>query len=254
MRSQAGHLADALAQELLSGYRLGCLPRVQIDPWMLAHGLGVTVLESEHLEEDGCVRWVDGCPIVLLACGPPLERRRFTLAHELGHVLLNTDHLKSATLVATRGAFHSEETLCDALAGSLLMPHSWVSRSFRRAPHKLHAIYKLAQVAGVSLSAAVVRLREVHHWRRTLLQWRAERGGWTYEAEAGVWPSEQGIIKPCEGTSWALSAKRGPTRDACRIDLPLRIDGDERDVPAEVRFTSQSALVLIDSPARLLAR
>ncbi len=249
MRARAGHLADTLAREVLAHYGVGHRP--QIDPWMLADALGVPVFDSNRLE-DGCVTWVDGRPIVMLALGAPLERRRFTLAHELGHVLLRTDQLASPTLLATQNAFHSEEILCDALAGALLMPRAWVSGSFRRTPHSLSVVQTLARTAGVSLSAALVRLREIHHWQRTLLQWRADKGSWIYDAEAGIWPSEQGLIKSCEGTAWALSAQRSGGNALRLMNLPLRIGNDDREIHAEVRFTGHRALVLIDSPSRLL--
>jgi Zn-dependent peptidase ImmA (M78 family) len=249
-RASAGRLTDELAGAVLDNYWIGADP--QIDLWVLADALGVQVFERE-LREDGWMRWMESGPVVCLSVHAGIERRRFTLAHELGHVMLQSERLSLPALLPARRAFLSEEVFCDALAGGLLMPRSWVSRVFRRVPQRLAAIQSLARAAGVSLSAALVRLREIHGWQRTLLQWRAESGGWTYDAEAGVWPSEQNLIRASEGTAWALSDHRRRGCVSCVMELPLCISGEERDISAEVRFAGDRAIVLIDSPARLLA-
>ncbi len=249
MRAEAGRLADDLAMEILQRHRIERSPRV--DPWMLASALDVPVFDYD-LPEDGRVIWTDGRPVVLLARDASLERRRFTLTHELGHVVLRADHLASPRRYATQAAFHSEEVLCDALAGAILMPRPMVKSAFARAPQDLGTIRSLARSAWVSLSAALVRLREVHRWQRTLLRWQFERGRWVYDEEAGLWPSEQGVIKPSEETTWALSDKRSKGVVSGQIDLPLRIGGRYQEVEAEVRFGRDHAVVLIDSPSRLL--
>jgi hypothetical protein len=250
MRARAGRRADTLASEVLARYGLGEGPR--IDPWALAVGLHVAVFDSDRVE-DGCVTWAGDGAVVLLARTAPVQRRRFTLAHELGHVLVRDGQPATAALLAAREAFRSEEILCDALAGALLMPRGWISSRFRDSPQRLSVIHTLAVAACVSLSAALVRLREVHGWQRTLLQWRADGGGWIYDAEAGIWPSEQGLIKPSEGSSWALSAHRRSSHLTQIVELPLQVAGEERDVSAEVRFARDRAIVLIDSPGEILA-
>jgi hypothetical protein len=219
---------------------------------VIARALGVRVIERE-LPEDGWMRWTENGPIVCLSLDAGLARGRFTLAHELGHVLLRGAYTTAPDPTRARRAFHSEETFCDALAGGLLMPRSWVSKRFEGAPRGFATIQSLARAAGVSLSAAIVRLREVHGWQRTLLQWRAKHGSWVYDAEAGMWPSEQGAIKPSAGTPWALNERRSRGYSSCRMYLPLRIGGDERNVDADVHFCGDRAIVLVDSPALLLA-
>jgi Zn-dependent peptidase ImmA (M78 family) len=250
MRADAGRLADDLAGEVIERHGMDRAPGV--DPWALAAALEVPVFDYD-IPEDGRVVWGEGGPVVLLTLNAGLERRRFTLAHELGHVVLRTERLSSPTLLAVQQAFRSEEVLCDALAGSLLMSRSWVHSGFARAPQDLRTIGKLARAASVSLSAALVRLREVHGWRRTLLQWRSEDGRWIYDAEAGLWPSEKGVIKPSEDTTWVLSDRRRCGATWNTIGLPLRIREQYRDVQAEVRFVGDRAIVLVDSPSRLLS-
>ena len=247
-RVRAEHPVDVLAREFLARHGLAGEP--PIDPGRLAETLGVPVIDSD-IAEDGRVEWTAGGPVIRLARGTPLERRRFTLAHELGHVLLHTESLLSPVLEATCRRFTSEEVLCNALAGSMLMPHPWVTAGFAGEPQDLRTIEALAVRAGVSLSAAVVRLRHVLGWRRTLLQWRAEGAQWTYDAEAGVWPSEQGVIKSSEGTSWALNAMRSSGVVSDTIYLPLRLGSKLCDVLAEVRIMPARALVLVDSPSCL---
>src|SRR6202035_4201966 len=200
-RAVAGQLASQLAEELLD--RCGGGPCPQIDPWGLADTLGVAVFDDANLLEDGNFRWTAAGPVVMLRADAAIERRRFTLAHEPGHVVGGEDPFTSPL-----AEFSHKKTFCDALAGALLMPYCWVRDRFFGAPHDLGTVSRLAGEAGASLSAALVRLREVHGWRRVLLQWRAEGGGWVYDAEAGLWPSERGLIKPSEGTTWALSALR----------------------------------------------
>jgi Zn-dependent peptidase ImmA (M78 family) len=245
-RVAAGQLASRLGQELLDD----CIGRTwpQVDPWRLAEALGVVVFDDPNLLEDGCLRQTPTGPVVLLRMNEPIERRRFTLAHELGHVVARGEGVRSPLLGRTLDAFHSEETFCDALAGALLMPYCWVMDRFAQSPHELSTVSDLALKAGTSLSAALVRLREVHAWRRALLQWRAEGGMWVYDAEAGLWPSEQGLIKPSEDTTWALSALHSQGEDLARVSLPLLIAGEHREVEANVKFVRARALVLLDAP------
>jgi Zn-dependent peptidase ImmA (M78 family) len=250
MRTDPARLVDALAQEVLEEY--GIRPSPIVDPWALAAALNVPVFDRD-LPEDGRVTWTDGGPVVMLARGVCSERRRFTLAHELGHVILRSEHLASSTRSSAQAAFYSEEALCNTLAGAMLMPRSVMGHDcFARAPKNLGTIARLARVARVSLSAALVRLREVHRWRRTLLHWRFERHRWVYDAEAGLLSREQGMIKPSEDTTWVLSDGRSRGMRSVTIDLPLRVGCHYRDVSAEVKFAGDHAVALVDSPLRLL--
>ena len=79
-------------------------------------------------------------------------RQRFTIAHELGHLVLNIINNE-----------HDEEKLCNAFAGSLLMPKDAVIKEFgdSRTSISLFELKAFKMEYKVSLQAILYRLKEL---------------------------------------------------------------------------------------------
>jgi uncharacterized protein DUF955 len=246
---RAWRLADEFALGLLR--RNGVSVRSPVDVHQLAELAGVSISEAE-IKQDG--RFLPGPPpTILVKAGQPWARQRFTIAHELGHWAVAADGDRSASL---REAFHSEEVLCNSVAAALLMPRPWILSTFPGAAEdrSLAMLQRVARAAGVSLSAAVIRLRDVFEWRKTLLHWSRVEGEWLFDGEAGVYPSEQGAIMPCSSATFTLNEVRNAGRGIQRCALPLRVFRSEEAIQAEVLPLRHGVAALIDAPGGRASR
>ena len=249
MRSAGGldgarQLADEFAQGWLQD--LGVPARARVDVHGMASALGLEVVAAA-IKHDGQLA-LGSPPRILVQDGQPLARQRFTVAHELGHWAVHTGRTVE---IGLDQAFHSEEMLCNAVAGALLMPLPWLRKAFPEAAHsqELQMVQELARLANVSLGAAVIRLRDAFGWRKTLLHWSRVGGEWVFDGEAGVYPREQGAIVPSSNVVFALNEVRNSSRGIQRCTLPLRIFRAERQVAAEVLPLRKGAVVLVDAPS-----
>lgn len=147
-------------------------------------------------------------------------------------------------------AYSSEEMLCNSVAGALLMPPAWIRDSFANAARdqSLGMVRDLAKAANISLGAAVIRLRDVFGWHKTLLHWSRIEGEWVFDGEAGVYPSQQGAIIPSPNVVFALNEARNNAHSIQECVLSLHIFHAERQVTAEVMPLRKGAAVLIDAP------
>jgi Zn-dependent peptidase ImmA (M78 family) len=237
----------ALAETLAAGVRdtTGAGHAAVVDVNRIARALGAVIYERE-MEEEGMLRPLGDRAIVLLSKDLPRERQRFTIGHELGHWVLRSPRADLRRLRHLPGETGSEEYFCDKFSGALLMPEQWVVESYRYEPHNFETMRELAKAADVSLSAALLRLRDVARWRRTLLQWTRHDRRWTLAGEAGVFPVQRGLTRTTEATRHTLASRcTGIVEEAV---LPLHYAGQEIDVEAELLVTADRALALVRLP------
>ncbi len=209
----------------------------------MAHALGV-VVRDERLDHAGSFRIVHSNPVIKINLCEPEERRRFTLAHELTHWLHMCDPIGIHAVAAVRAEQRSEEYLCDKTAGALLMPRKWLRANYAGATQGLQTLRSIARVAEVSLSAALVRMRDVESWRQTLIQWeKRESGEWMLDGEAGLLPGQRGLVRTSEGTRSDLD--RLSLDQWGLVNATLRLGWG----PADMRFHSE----LLIAPRRIIA-
>ncbi len=198
------------------------------------------------MEEDGRLEFRNGQPIAFIRADRPDERKRFSLCHELAHFVLATELAGRALTAQTLDAAVSEEYICDKVAGAMLMPPEWIMR-FKNEPRVLATVRKVARAAGVSQSAALVRLRDVLRWDRSLLQWSRRQGRWSLDGESGMYPAQQGLVRTTEATrfflTYAAAGKNVPGQK-----FPICFAGDELTLPAEIRVIGDRAIVLLKLP------
>ncbi len=213
----------------------------------LAAALGIVVREGA-IEEAGRLYLRGESAEVLLNRQEPEERRRFTLAHETSHWLLHRP-VHDEACVQVRDIYDSEEYLCDKIAGAILMPRSWVAR-FRGRPRTLATVVEVADSAEVSLSAALVRLRDVLRWRSTLYQWRREGREWVFDGEAGLFPAQQALLRTIEATREELGRVAAQESGFSAEGLPVSLGYEERRVNGEVSVnrSAQRAVALLCLP------
>lgn len=237
-------LAQRLAEATLRLVGMGA--RAPINAYLLANRLGIEVCDMA-MEEEGRL-----CPgrrpvTVLLRADRPEARRRFTLCHELAHELVRSDLAGARLTESARQASHDEEYLCDKVAGALLMPRDWI-RSFRSMPRTLSTVELVASRAGVSQSAALVRLRDELRWRDSLFEWKRYRGRWVLAGEAGLYPKQLGLLRTTEGTRLQLTKASAGQYDPDVDALPVQFGCEEIDLRAEVWAGSDRALALARVP------
>lgn len=242
--------SDAIAAWLLE--RLDLTHRPGIDLELLATRMGVVQIREADMAEDGRLEQDGRRAIIFLRSGLGRGRQRFTLAHELAHRALIHPN---APAVAYRriGDSDNEERLCDEVAAALLMPRHWM-RSLTARPQNLSTLRYIAHYAQVSLSAALVRSREVNHWRSSLLRFSFEQDKWRLQGASGVPAEWHRSIRSAPSTHDYL--KGLPNRRDTECRLPLRADDCEFGAPCQIDRSRQSAVVLagLDSQLRLSRR
>ncbi len=170
-----------------------------VDLERLATALGVTEIQYTDLTEDGRTTWTRGRPSVELRADRPPTRTRFTLAHEIGHILVDSDE---SVAHRTHGLAHDDiEVLCDWIAASILMPREWVQPYADRDRYTLSRLRMVAHKAGVSLSAAAVRIAEVGGRTCMLLRWQRAPSRWVVIGQAAVPPRFAGTLQATAETT-----------------------------------------------------
>lgn len=236
--------AERLAEELLEDYE--CRPKAPVDIYALATKLGL-VIEETSINQDG--RFLPGPPpTILIKAGQPKARERFTVAHEIAHYAV-----RGEKGLGLRNEFTSEETLCNSLGAALLIPGSWARDNLKKASRRrdLATLSTVAAQAQVSMSAALIRLRDLFAWEKTLLHWSRVGGEWSFDGEAGVYPWEQGAIMPSRNLQFVLNDFRNSFAGTQQCQIPLRVGRREIAVPAELKMLQRGVVALIDAPGLL---
>lgn len=238
----AADVIDQLVSKLLAGLGISRVPPVDLAA--VANALGVKRIEVIPMAEEGRLEQRAGQASVWLRAGAPAHRRRFTLAHELGHLVLADPH-RDFTAHRMWSSPDREERFCDAFAASLLLPRDWVLAQFSERAENLMTVRDLANATGASMSASLVRLREVLHWRFSLLYWRQTDGQWALLYCAGVPRRIHNRVASAPATREVVAeiARRRPNN---ATTIPLLIGGVERSVQAEVSALGSAVLALAD--------
>lgn len=232
---------DRLATWLLE--RLGFDPRPPIPIESVAIALGVDQIHRLSLVEDGRLEQRGGRTTIFLRDDVALTRQRFTLAHEIGHLVLAGPERELVARRMEGVRFSSEERFCDQFAAALLMPSEWIRSEFSRADPQLGIARNLADRSESSLSASVVRLREVLGWQTSLLNWRRYEGRWRMTTAAALPRGLHNQVTSSEETRLLLERLAGCDRDL-RGMLPLAVRGQAWRVPVELAVNHNGAVAM----------
>lgn len=243
--SETNGLPNGLADEIAR--MAGANDQPGIDLNQLATRWGVSTITRRHdMVPDGRTVWEpDGRIRIELNAERPATRQRFTLAHEIGHVLIANP--RGHRLVRHRSpglTQDTEETLCDWIAASLLMPHTWIRTYAHRRP-SLNLVRLIAARADVSLSAATTRLQATACQDISLLRLRRGNGRWVIAGQAGVPRSWVGQIRLPDPTCQQLD--RLP-HHLVRSDLTLIVNRQPVSVVADLSRHPQGCVALLVSP------
>ena len=241
--STTRQLARRFAEAALTQAGLPLLPVV--DERILGSALGATVSDGAELREEGRLSLSPTGPLVSVDCRLPPERQRFVICHELGHLLLAFPSLVMETVDVDLSRV-SEEYLCDKIAGAMLMPHDWLYARYRCSEPSLDVVFDLAKEAAVSLSAAIVRLRDVVGWQVSLIQWVRENQSWVIDGEAGLLPQQQGLLRTTEDTQWFFG--QTVTAQPARNDLKVEFAGRPLARVCEYAVHGSRAVALLRLP------
>jgi Zn-dependent peptidase ImmA (M78 family) len=240
-RRAAEHLADELRA------RAGVPAEGPIDVYRVANACSAVVVLDPDLRFDAQLLPQGERAVIRVQARHPEARQRFSVAHEVAHWAVMAPQLQTPAARRVNSAFTSEEVMANLVAGAILMPSMWMRARFGHAGdhryHRLATVAAVASGAGVSLEAAMVRLRWMFRWDMTLVHWT--RGGqrWVLDREAGVLPWEHGRVDAAAEAEDVL-AWAAATRPEC-CELPLIIDGIERMLTVETSVRSDGILALV---------
>jgi len=237
--------SDALASWLFQ--RLDVSPQPPIDLDALATQMGISEVREADMAEDGRLEHDGRRGTVYLRQGLGRGRRRFTLAHELAHWVLA--HPGSPSTAYRRvGSGDDEERLCDEIAAALLLPNQW-TRRFQSRPQNLSILRLMANRADVSLSAALLRNREINNWHKSLLRFSLDQGRWRLQGVSGIPLNCHRAIRSAPSTHIVLSDL--PSARDCERWLPLCVSDQEVDVLAQIDRTGRTVVALVELESQL---
>lgn len=231
---------DQLAMRVLEAAGIPARPPIPLED--LARRLGVDEIVEAPMVEDGRLERRAGRTVVFLRRDVWSNRRRFTLGHELGHLVLAGPG-KDLIAQRTWPGIDGEERFCDEFAAALLLPRTWITERFGDSPERLGVVRELAGAADASLSASLVRLREVAGWRRSLLHWRLCEDRWRLISTAGVPGRLHNRLTSTPATRAALDELARSGWEAS-LELPLAVDRQPAAVSVEISVTRRSAVAL----------
>ncbi|MDD5147797.1 MAG: XRE family transcriptional regulator [Candidatus Daviesbacteria bacterium] len=138
----------------------------QLNLWKNAvEKMGIYVLELGFPEEEakGFAIYDDYCPVIVLNTNDHPKVRIFTLLHELSHFVFNTDAIDDETTLFSFSSQRNIETACNYLAGSVLIPASYLEEKITALQLKPQtdsetSIEVLARVFNVSKQTILRRL------------------------------------------------------------------------------------------------
>lgn len=140
---------------------------LKFDPYACADVLGIRVREAELREGvDGKLNLTPfGATVTIAANSNPL-RKRFTLCHEIAHLcfLTNTPALPHERGVNCSSVGQREESLCNEIAGELLMPCSAFVRHAKQLAPRFESLTALAHMFGVNISAVIIKVEKSGVW------------------------------------------------------------------------------------------
>jgi Zn-dependent peptidase ImmA (M78 family) len=238
----AADAIDQLVGRLLLALGITHAPPVNLEA--VARALGVHRIETARTVEEGRLEQRAGEVSMFLGAGAPAPRRRFTLAHELGHLVLADPH-RDFTAHRMWSQPDREERFCDAFAASLLLPRRWILAEFAGRSQNLATVRELATATGASMSASLVRLREVLQWSLSLLYWRQTDGQWPLLYCAGVPRNIHNRVTSAPATRETVSSIAERHLNA-RTTVPLMIGGVQHAVQAEVSTRGSAVIALAD--------
>lgn len=131
---------------------------------------GVLVYESQYIPEAtgviGVAIYYGVCPIILIKRGGDFnERKLFTLLHEYAHLLLGKSALNDASSLTIENTDSEEtqiETLCNQIAGEILVPSNQINKDDYIRLGLVEKMEFLASKFKVTYSTAAVCLKRVN--------------------------------------------------------------------------------------------
>lgn len=201
------------------------------DLGLLARLLGASGIETRPLLEEGRIAHNGRGTTILVRVDSPRSRQRFTVGHELGHLVIGMGLVPSPPERAV-------ETWCNGFAAELLAPRHWVRKGFSARPRSIQTIRHLADEADVSLSLALLRLRDLCHWDEVLLHWRRFDRGWEYDWAVGLTNAELRMLRRLQ--------PRARVATGC-LNVFLNGERQPRTWRGELRCTSSRSLYQLSS-------
>ncbi len=208
-----------------------------VDVWSLAELLGARVVEREMLGDGRLIEWKGHMEIHISTRSRP-ARRRFTIGHELGHLWMQRNGIDGKP-----PSQFEEERFCNHFAAALLIPRDWLERSVEDEVEGISQLTRMARRAQTSLSAMLIRLRDVAGWRSTLLRYRRRAQDWHLASCTAGQVSLFERLSSARETTVALTAA-AERHGMFHAFLPISIDEQVVSCWAELLVKQHTAIAL----------
>jgi len=146
--------ADDAADELRRKWKLGRDPLPNLVELLETKGIKVYEVELEEDECDGFSADTEMGPVIVLAPGKNVLRKRMTTAHEAAHIVLPMADSLSERV---------EENIAKRFAGALLLPKETFTAEFGKVRNgiSLAELIEMKVNFGASISAIMMRARQL---------------------------------------------------------------------------------------------
>jgi len=168
--------ADNAADELRKVWKLGCDPLPNFVELLESKGIKIFELPSPEDDFDGFSADTQIGPVIVIAPGKNILRKRMTLAHELAHLVLPLSNSLS---------LKDEENIAKRFAGALLLPKAAFLAAFGKGRRVISLIELIEMKVnfGASISSIMLRAKQLGlineavyiRFCRQANKWRAEK-------------------------------------------------------------------------------
>jgi IrrE N-terminal-like domain len=165
-------------------------------------------------------------PVIYLSRTADGPKMRFMLAHELAHVMLRKPRaLELIERLDQANLLEDEEEFANRIAGTLLVPDSWIEtlRRMRPSPELLEEV---SSRAGITIAMLITRMAAsgidiaLLHWRRSARSWHVvDRPGTPF--------SLHGCVELMESGKKAIDCLRG---EESEVIVECRVDGEQATI------------------------
>lgn len=215
-----------------------------IDVRELAWALGVSEIRTRPTVADGRLEYQPGRQVIVVDTRAAPARQRFTIAHELGHLWLGRAESRALDLDPA-----ARERFCDAFAAALLLPNDWISERARGSAAGLLELRSISEEASVSMASCLIRLQRYPQWRRALIHWRWESGGWRQWSVAGLDAVMRDQIASVERTERAITVLAHHEAGVYGCRIWLGVGPHEQLLDAEILVEGSRAIALVEVAA-----
>ena len=169
------------AIELIEKYCIDSPPRLNLEE--IANAEYLIIEETAAKNYQGRINFNDGYGLISINKNiSESGAKRFTISHEMGHFFLEKEkrfNKHSCSFVDIFGK-KNHESNANKFAAELLMHRPWFNKIIHNRPINMELMKEVAEILGVSLTAAAIRYAEIGQYPVAIIMSRNGKVEWSY--------------------------------------------------------------------------